>query len=284
MPASPSRTTTPPAASTLTRSPSRRRRRARTSRAARRSPAPRASARPSRLPVCCQWHQNSTVGPAPEIVAPTAPSSSARPDQLHRARIQVRAAVLVQPVGQAAADQREVVVRQPQHQQRRVRHVVHGVGDRHLVRAARLAPRPWAPGPAGSRSRPRVPGGGSNRAGLVPRAHHEPARAARPPRCRDGPPARARGRTAARPARTCGPPRRGPPRSRRRWSPDRPTAGSPSGSGTTGRPPGAAPRRHARTGWSGRSGCPGRPVSTENSPVSSTSSSRPSDSAAASAS
>jgi hypothetical protein len=30
------------------------------------------------LPVCCQWHQNSTAGPAPEMVAPTAPSSSAR--------------------------------------------------------------------------------------------------------------------------------------------------------------------------------------------------------------
>ena len=33
--------------------------------------------RSTRPPVCCQWHQNSTVGPAPEIVAPTAPSSSA---------------------------------------------------------------------------------------------------------------------------------------------------------------------------------------------------------------
>jgi hypothetical protein len=34
--------------------------------------------RSTMLPVCCQWHQNRTVGPAPEIVAPTAPSSSAR--------------------------------------------------------------------------------------------------------------------------------------------------------------------------------------------------------------
>jgi hypothetical protein len=33
--------------------------------------------RSTRPPVCCQWHQNNTVGPAPEIVAPTAPSCSA---------------------------------------------------------------------------------------------------------------------------------------------------------------------------------------------------------------
>src|SRR5205823_6113855 len=26
------------------------------------------------VPVCCQWHQNITAGPAPEIDAPTAPS------------------------------------------------------------------------------------------------------------------------------------------------------------------------------------------------------------------
>ena len=65
-------------------------------------PAQRRSSSSATLPASCQVVQTRTVGPAPEIVAPRAPSSRGRVDQLHRARVEVAAAVLVDAVGEAA--------------------------------------------------------------------------------------------------------------------------------------------------------------------------------------
>ena len=59
-------------------------------------------------PVLCQKVQTSTVGPAPEIVAPIAPIRGASCDDLHRARIEVGPVRLVQPIRQPSADQGEV--------------------------------------------------------------------------------------------------------------------------------------------------------------------------------
>ncbi len=94
------------------------------------------------------------------------------------------------------------------------------------------------------------------------------------------------GRQAAshrRRARRCGQPPTARPRSPPRSSRARPTAGSPSRSGTRSRPPDAAARRHARQGWSGLGARRARSA-TAKLPVSCTSSSRCSESAAPSTS
>src|SRR3954469_15090429 len=55
-------------------------------------------------------------------------------EQLHRARVQRRPALLVDAVRQPAGHEVEVAAGEAQHEQRRVRRVVDGVGDRHLGR------------------------------------------------------------------------------------------------------------------------------------------------------
>ena len=123
--------------------------------------------------------------------------------QLHRTGVEGGPAGLVDPVGQAAADQGEVVAREAQDEQGGVRHVVDRVLDRHLGGHR----RPGLDGghgvaagwPAGPRAR------AAGRAGSRPRRRRSRTRrAARRPRCRGGPPARGPARTRARRARTCG--------------------------------------------------------------------------------
>ncbi len=58
-------------------------------------PATSDSSAATMLPVCSNWHHTSTVGPAPEIVAPSAPSSRGALQQLGRARVEVGALGLV---------------------------------------------------------------------------------------------------------------------------------------------------------------------------------------------
>ena len=61
----------------------------------------------------------STVGPAPEIVAPRAPSDARLLDELHRPRIERRAPRLVQAVLEPARDEVEVAAGEAEHEQAR---------------------------------------------------------------------------------------------------------------------------------------------------------------------
>ena len=106
-------------------------------------PARRLAAQPRRRRP--RWprtaHHTSTVGPAPEIVAPSAPSSARALDQLHRPRVQRRrgAAGAGGPPSPRATRSRSPR-REAEHEQRRVGDVEHRVAHRHLggQRRARL--------------------------------------------------------------------------------------------------------------------------------------------------
>ena len=104
---------------------------------------PRARAPRPRRRSARSGDHTSTVGPAPEIVAPSAPSQGARTlEQLRRARVQARAVGLVQPVAQPCARSAPSPRRaRPSTSVAGARDVEHGVGERHLMRAARPAPR-----------------------------------------------------------------------------------------------------------------------------------------------
>src|SRR5215207_3589973 len=64
-------------------------------------------------------------------------------DQLHGSRVQVAAARLVDQIAETAADQAEVVLRQPQHEQRGMAHVVNRLADRQLRGHRRARRRRW---------------------------------------------------------------------------------------------------------------------------------------------
>ena len=153
-------------------------------------PASRRSASTTPRGLRRMWHHTSTVGPAPEIVAPSAPRSRRRVDELHRARVEVRAAGLVQAVAQAAGDEVEVAAAEAEHQQRRVGGVEDGVGQRHLGGQRRRAPRGCARARAGTTRTASSPAGASKRVDLARRRRRRSRRAARRRRCRDGPRAR----------------------------------------------------------------------------------------------
>ena len=107
-------------------------------------PSTSSRSRSTSAPVCSKKTQNSTVGPAPEIVAPSAPRSRRALDQLHRARIEVRARRgWWRRSSQAARDQRQVAAREAEREHRGVRDVEGRIGERHLgrQRGARLAGR-----------------------------------------------------------------------------------------------------------------------------------------------
>ena len=89
-------------------------------------------------PVVSACVQKRTVGPAPETVAPIAPSSRRALEQRHRLREEVRAVGLVQAVLEPAADEGEVAAGQAERQQRAVCDVRDGVGERDR-RGQRLA-------------------------------------------------------------------------------------------------------------------------------------------------
>ena len=145
------------------------------------------------MPASCQMVQTRTVGPAPEIVAPRAPSSARRVDQLHRARVEVaRRGYGGGP--QAASDQSRSSRCRPGRAARR-RDVDDGVGQRHLGGIAARAPRSRPPRPG---SRHALEPGGRVEAGCRRRASAPSAQTTKPPgsrrrRCRDGPPARSPG-------------------------------------------------------------------------------------------
>ena len=182
-----------------------------------------------------QWHQNSTVGPAPEIVAPTRAELRARaPPAPSSADRGARGAAGGARSDSPRADQREVAASPGRARAATAcADVVHRVGDRHLAPAAPRAPRPSAPARAGSPARPPARPAGRSAPASPSAADHEAAVAAPRRRCRGGPRARtreleqrrvelvhvvggARGR------------RRSPPR----WSRGRPPAGSRTGSGS----------------------------------------------------
>ena len=192
-------------------------------------PAASRSSRSATADASSDRTHTNTVGPAPEIVAPSAPNSRAPLDQLHRPRIQRRPARLVQPILEPSRHQLQIPTRQPEHEQARAAHVEHGVGHRHLgrQRRSRLG-RPDRP--VGHHEHRRQADGGSSRSARDARADHEARPAARRRRCPDAPraaPPRPAGRRRRRSARR---PRRDPPRRRPRWSPARRTAGCRTGS------------------------------------------------------
>ena len=97
-------------------------------------------------------HHTSTLGPAPEIVAPSAPSDLAPLDERGRARVEVRAVGLVEAVAQAARHELDVAAREPEHQQRAVRGVEDRVRERHRLPAAPRRASAVATGSAGTTS------------------------------------------------------------------------------------------------------------------------------------
>ena len=237
-----------------------------------------------RAPVCCQWAQNSTLGPGAGDAGAHRAEVGGALEQLHRARVERGAAGLVDPVGQAAADQGEVVARETQDEQRR--------------RAPRCATASAIGTSAGIAARASTVGTGCGRDGqqaLQAGRRVEPGHALG---VADHEPAEQRGgrvvrvalqlagelEHAARRARTCGRRRPGRPRWPQRSSPGRRPRGiseriwkvRPSAGRNASK---ACTQRLVRS-----QGTPGVSQWTKNSPVSSTSSSRERSSAAASTS
>ena len=129
----------------------------------------------------CQKHQTSTVGPAPEIVAPSAPSSRRLGDDSHRARVERLAVRLVEAVGEAAADQGQVGALDPERELGRGGDVVDRGAERDLGRAARRAPPRSATSSAGITRIASTPSGGSSRTGAGSPSRLGRGQATKPP-------------------------------------------------------------------------------------------------------
>ena len=205
-------------------------------------------------PVWSARHQTSTVGPAPEIVAPSAPSSRARSHQRRRARVQVRPVGLVQPVAQAGGDQVPVGRRQPERQGRGAGDVGDRVGDRHLGRAAPRGRQPSRTGSNGTTSTASSSSGAGIRAHVGPVADHEAAAQRRADVVRVALQlGREREQVGVELEQVIGGGEPGHDR-RRATSRARRSAGSRSARRTGTRRRARAARTRAPAGWSGRSG------------------------------
>ena len=176
-------------------------------------------------PVVSSWHQTSTDGPAPEIVAPSAPSPAAcSSSAADRGNSGARWG-WCSAVGKAARDQLRVAALEPQHQQRDVADVEHRVGHTARRREAPPARRRCAPPRAGPRAAPRASAAPSMRSAR-PSQQTRSRRAARRRRCRDGPRAPSRARARRRRARTASRRPAGRPRTAAALVPSPPISGT----------------------------------------------------------
>ena len=198
-------------------------------RAQQRRPSRRSRARAPRRPrpSARRSTSTSTVGPAPEIVAPSAPRSAARDASSYERGNSERAVLLVQAVVRArarAGPSRRVRGRASSSDAWATLKTASVIGTSLGQRGARRARAHRLGRDDGQRLQPV---GGSKRVDRAVGADRRSRRAATRRRCRGGPRARSRARAGQRRARRGGRRPSGPRRSPPRWSRGRRPAGSP---------------------------------------------------------